>query len=317
MHKTVLFIILLISFQIQAQVNQFQKSHKVETDQEVYNDGLFKPLRALIIPFDTKMYISSVDRSIAKKTGLTYQQIRENMRYGIVNQLLLSIKDGHSAISIIHNDTSDVYSDLKYIYNSIGYKYKLVPVKEEAQDESTGNKKLEKIKSSIHNIVKKENKQSITPKEEYDRGGIKNGQIHTSRDNADRYMNTSIHNPNLLNILSQKYNTDVYIFINELDIEEIRSEYPSHNSTTDSYRKVKVHYTIIDQNGVELNGGAATTKIPSNVNDMNRIINTYFAKISEEICNTLPSPIINKDDADKEKEEAKKAKEQRSEIEKY
>ncbi len=263
------------------------------------------------------MYISSVDRLIAKKTGLTYQQIRENMRYGIVNQLLLSIKDGHSAVSIIHNDTADVYSDLKYIYNSIGYKYKLVPIKEEVQEESIGNKKLEKLKSSIHKIVKKEDEQSNNLKKEYDRGGIKNGQIQTTQDNANRYMNTSIHNPNLLDVLSQKYNTDLYIFINELDIEEVKSEYPSHNSTTESYRKVKVHYTIINQKGIELIGGAATTKIPSYVNDMNRIINTYFAKISEEICNNLPSPITNKDEVNKEKEEAKKAKDQRSEIEKY
>ncbi len=107
-------------------------------------------------------------------------------------------------------------------------------------------------------------------------------------------MHTSIHNPNLLITLTQKYHTDLYIFINELNIAEAKSDYNNKMSVSESLRKIKVHYTILDQKGNDIIGGAAIVFMPSHVNDMNRIVNTYFSKIAEDICSSLPTPVLNK-----------------------
>ena len=98
----------------------------------------------MIVPFDYKMYISSLDRTIASKTRLTYAQIRDNMRYGLANQFLLVTRGTYPAISLLESDST--YDDLKYIYNSIGYKYKLAPNEEEEQEEKT---RMDKLKSSL------------------------------------------------------------------------------------------------------------------------------------------------------------------------
>ena len=316
MNKLCIYILFLFNCSYYAQVNQFQNSRHIETDQKVYNDGSNRPNKVMIIPFDSKMYVSSVDRSIAKRTGLSYSEIKENLRYGITDQLLLKTKGKISAVSIIQSDTGYAYKELMYIYNSIGYKYKIVPAVTTVENEEKEYSKKEKIKNSLQKLVKKEEDPTVSNNTEYERGSIQNGEIYSTHDYADRYMHTSIHNPNLLNTLAQRYNTDLYLFINELDIEEAKLENATRVST-ESYRKIKIHYTIFDQQGNDILGGAAVTYMPSYVNDLNKVVNVYFGKIAEEICNTLPTFQPEKHVLQKEKEDAKKAAAQRAEIEKY
>jgi hypothetical protein len=308
-----LLLIAFITSSTKAQDNQHQNSREMETGQKVYSDGVNSPNKIMIVPFDSKMYVSSVDRSIAKRTGLSYSEIKENLRYGITDQLLLKTKGKIRAVSIMQSDTGYAHKELMYIYNSIGYKYKMILVEENEEPVVT---KKDKLKSSFQKLIKKEDGTASTNNTEYERGRIQNGEIHTTYDYADRYMHTSIHNPNLLNTLAQNYNTDMYVFINELDIEESKSG-NSNMISSDSYRKIKVHYTVFDQQGNDIKGGAAVTYMPSYVNDLNKIVNIYFGKIAEEICNSLPNFEPEKHVLEKEKEDAKKAAAQRSEIEKY
>ena len=289
--------------------NEFENTKKVETDQEAYN-GQPKNYRIMIVPFDYKMYMSSLDREIAAKTRLTYPQIRDNMRYGLANQLLLATRGKHPAISLIENDSS--YDDLKYIYNSVGYKYKLVPIEEEPNTET--DTKVDKLKSSLTKLVNKKQATDPTRNKEYNSGGINNGQIESYQNPGERYMHTSIHNPNLIPTLQLKYQTNLYIFINELDIEEVKSKESSRISTINSSRRIKVHYTIIDENSNDVYGGAATTEIPSYISDMNKIVTIYLNKIAQQICSSIPSVEINKNEAAKQKDDQKKADIQRDQI---
>jgi len=265
-----------------------------------------KKYKLMIVPFDYKMYISSLDRTIASKTRLTYAQIRDNMRYGLANQFLLVTRGTYPAISLLESDST--YDDLKYIYNSIGYKYKLAPIKEEELEEKT---KIDKLKSSLSKLI---NKPEEKTNKEYAPARISNGQIETFENSGERYMHTSIHNPNLLSTLKAKYQTNLFIFINELDIEESKGGESSRFSQSSSTRRVKVHYTIINEDGNDLFGGASTTEIPAYVTDMNKIINVYFNKIANEICSHLPSLILEKKEVQKQREDQKKADFQREQI---
>ena len=310
--KYFIVLISLFSFSHSIAQNEFKNTKKVETDQEAYNAEP-KKFNIMIVPFDYKMYMSSLDREIAVKTRLTYPQIRDNMRYGLANQLLLATKGSHPAISLIESDSS--YDDLKYIYNSIGYKYKLVPIKEELNSET--NSKIDKLKNSLSKLVNKNHSASQPRNSEYNSGAINNGQVESYDNPGERYMHTSIHNPNLISTLQFKYQTNLYIFINELDIEEIKSKESSKINTLNASRRIKVHYTIIDEKSNDVYGGAATTEIPSYISDMNKIINVYLKKIAEQICSSIPSTEINKNEAAKQKSNQKKADIQRDQILSY
>jgi hypothetical protein len=298
-----------------AQENTFQKKGNVKSDQEIYAEGRAEYSKVLIIPFEPKMYISSADKEIASRTKLTHQEIRENMRYGISNQMRHAVGKGMKSVSLLHIDTGAVGRDLGYIYNSIGYKYKPLPEEDIARNKQNEEdlKPVNKLKGSLNKLIKHDN---LAPKESNGETRIKNGQIHSTVSYGEKFMNTSIHNPSLLKVLSAKYQADVFLFINELNIEAAAPASRSGLSTLSYKRKVKVHYTIFNKDGKELHGGAAIVYMPSTTNDMNKIINNYFPILAQNMSDNIPGAQTSKLDQQKLKEEERKAAEQREQIKK-
>jgi len=274
-----------------SQVNQFQNSRHVDTDQDVYNADKQQHNSVLLIPFESKMYFSSVDVDIAKNTGLSYDEIRKRMRYGLANQLLLSMDRSISAVSLIHHDTSKIYSDLDLVYSSIGYKYRLLP-KEEKID-TTNKSKVEKLKGKLNKLVHHQNSDNKQqgPKD-YQSASIYNGEVRSTNDYSERYMHTSIHNPDLLSTLENKYETNYYIFINELNIEQTKR----HHETHELIKRIKVHYTIFDLQYKEISAGASLVYMPSSIDDISTIINKYLSEIAREICSKLPYTITEEEE---------------------
>jgi hypothetical protein len=298
-----------------AQENTFQKKGNVKSDQEIYAEGRAEYSKVLIIPFEPKMYISSADKEIASRTKLTHQEIRENMRYGISNQMRHAVGKGMKSVSLLHIDTGAVGRDLGYIYNSIGYKYKPLPEDDIARNKQNEEdlKPVNKLKGSLNKLIKHDN---LAPKESNGETRIKNGQIHSTVSYGEKFMNTSIHNPSLLKVLSAKYQADVFLFINELNIEAAAPASRSGLSALSYKRKVKVHYTIFNKDGKELHGGAAIVYMPSTTNDMNKIINNYFPILAQNMSDNIPGAQTSKLDQQKLKEEERKAAEQREQIKK-
>lgn len=315
MHRTITVVYLLFFLGFNAQENSFQKKGNVKSDQEIYAEGRAEYSKVLIIPFEPKMYISSADKEIASRTKLTHQEIRENMRYGISNQMRHAVGKGMKSVSLLHIDTGAVGRDLGYIYNSIGYKYKPLPEDDIARNKQNEEdlKPVNKLKGSLNKLIKHDN---LAPKESNGETRIKNGQIHSTVSYGEKFMNTSIHNPSLLKVLSAKYQADVFLFINELNIEAAAPASRSGLSTLSYKRKVKVHYTIFNKDGKELHGGAAIVYMPSTTNDMNKIINNYFPILAQNMSDNIPGAQTSKLDQQKLKEEERKAAEQREQIKK-
>ena len=315
MHRVITVVYLLFFLGFNAQENTFQKKGNVKSDQEIYAEGRAEYSKVLIIPFEPKMYISSADKEIASRTKLTHQEIRENMRYGISNQMRHAVGKGMKSISLLHIDTGAVGRDLGYIYNSIGYKYKPLPAEDVARNKQNEEdlKPVNKLKGSFNKLIKHDN---LAPEETNGGTRIKNGQIHSTVSYGEKFMNTSIHNPSLLKVLSAKYEADVFLFINELNIEAAAPASRSGLSTLSYKRKVKVHYTIFNKDGKELHGGAAIVYMPSITNDMNKIINNYFPILAQNMSDNIPGAQTSKLDQEKLKEEERKAAEQREDIKK-
>lgn len=219
--------------------------------------------RVLLIPFKPLMYLSEIDKKIGTQQNMNFEQVRNTMRSGLDTKILTQLKTSNSTYSLL-SDSAKNRKDLEMIYNAIGYSYdKLTP------------------EGTATNIP-------ANPKES---PKIKNGHLSVEMNDDAKFMNAKINNPKLLPYLNEKYKTDYFLFINELDI---RNDMNSYDITTDSYQRVvTVHYTIFDKSGKKLNAGIATSSFSSNVNDSKTIINTAFTSvaktINEKVVKAIPA----------------------------
>lgn len=209
--------------------------------------------KVLVIPFEPKLYMSEIDQNVNKETKMNFNQIRYAFRSGLDYSVVAEFKKKYSVVSLL-SDTAKSMNDQYYIYSSIAYKYDVVP-------DSTGKKQAD-------NTINK-------PK-------IQNGQITVATNDQRKFMNTKITNPNLLATLHKKYGTEIFIFINQLDMK-INVDNSGNNTTGGFDRTAAVHYSIFDLGGNLLNSGLATKNFPANANNPNRIVKGYFSGIAETI----------------------------------
>jgi hypothetical protein len=116
---------------------------------------------------------------------------------------------------------------------------------------------------------------------------VKNGQIVDETNTDQRFMNLQIKNATLVPYLYGKYKSDIFVFINELDIKSSSSNSPADPTVTDGFRKIIVHYTVYTFDAKEINSGIAETQFPVSLNNPNKIVNTYFAKIAQTITERI------------------------------
>jgi hypothetical protein len=105
-------------------------------------------------------------------------------------------------------------------------------------------------------------------------------------------MNAKLKNATLVPYLTNKYKTNLYLFINELDIKSVNSIPGDFSSGAN--RKIIVHYTIYTYDAKEINSGIAEVNMPSNVNNPTKIINSYFSLVADLIVSRLNKALIGK-----------------------
>jgi hypothetical protein len=151
-------------------------------------------------------------------------------------------------------DTLKSNSYLKMIYSGIGYKYDKVPAQKDYQ----------------------------APKSDYRQDGkVKNGQIISVVNKEPRFMNAKINDKLLLEKLNKKYQSDVFVFINQLDLKSAASDGDSFGS--EKQRQAILHYTVFNLQGKELNSGIAECSFPKNQNDPDKISTSYLDKALNDI----------------------------------
>ncbi|MGB0881551.1 MAG: hypothetical protein ACPGSO_01265 [Vicingaceae bacterium] len=230
----------------------------------------------LVIPFESKMYLSDIDRDLGEANDLNFQDIKAKFRAALDREIFIALKSYFNPLSFYAIEPKEARAELGYIYNSIGYQYELVPEEELAKKENIGKKLIGKFK-------KKEKE------EDYIKAGIYNGEIVTQIDNREKYMKTTLPNPKLLPNLNAKYKASHYIFINQLDVK--RSADMRYVASEEQYkRELKVHYTIYNNLGKIINSGAIKSRFPSNQNDMDKIIKVQFPLIAQRIVANLLGP---------------------------
>lgn len=243
----ILFVFCVLGFQLKAQDKTIRTSTITATNRETLSKH-----KIMIIPFENRMYMSEIDMQINKESKLSAKEIKATMRDGVNEQLYKKLKPKMGVVDLLE-DTTKTKKDLENIYQYLSYSYQKVP-------DQTNYK---------------------APAKEKEEKTIKNGQLVVESNSDARFMNAKIKNATLIPYLNGKYKTDVFLFINELDIKALNGSPADFNAN--QARKIIAHYTVYTVDAKEINSGIAEVELPTNVNSPSKIINTYFSKLADII----------------------------------
>lgn len=219
--------------------------------------------KIMIIPFENRMYLSEIDHLINKESKLTAKQIKATMRDGINEQLYKKLKTKMAVVDLLE-DTVKTKKDLENIYQYLGYQYQKVP--------DQNNYKA--------------------PTKEKEESKIEKGQLNVETNSDARFMNAKIKNATLVPYLNGKYKTDLFLFVNELDIKALNGSPADFN--LNSPRKIVLHYTVYTVDAREINSGIAEVNLPVNVNNPSKIISTYFSQVADLVTLRIEKALIPK-----------------------
>jgi hypothetical protein len=112
---------------------------------------------------------------------------------------------------------------------------------------------------------------------------IEKGQLAVETNSDSRFMNARVTNPKLVPLLYAKYNTDIFVFINQLDIKASGSQDPTQLMNENPLRKITVHYTVYTYDAREINSGVAEQEFDPALNNPKKIIDKHFSKLAATI----------------------------------
>lgn len=211
--------------------------------------------KIMLIPFEPRMYMSEIDYAINAETKLSGKQIKAAFRDGINEQLYKAFKTQHLVVDLL-DDTVKTKKDLENVYQYLSYEYMKVP----------------------------DQNNYTPPKKEKEEKKIDKGQIVIETDNEKRFMNAKVKNATLVPYLYGKYKSDIFVFVNQLDIKASNSGGPADLPATSGFRKIVLHYTVYTFDAKEINSGIAEVEFPANINNPSKIIATYFSKIAQTVA---------------------------------
>lgn len=221
--------------------------------------------KVLIVPFNVKMYMSEIDMSINRETGMNYRQIRDGFRSSLTKEIAQQFRKNYTVTTML-DDTVKMKKDLAYIYEMTSCSYDPV---------SGTTKQQEKPKKDT-------GKNGTKPKTAT---GVKNGQVVVETNDQEKFMNTLILSPNLLAYLKKKYGADYVVFVNELDLKNELGDDPYNTSgSTDYKRSANAHYTIVaTATGKRISAGKAKSFFTAQTNKPSKIIENNFSSIAKTI----------------------------------
>lgn len=243
-----LFVLTLIAFSAKAQDKTISGKDKAENE-------IAGAHKVMIIPFEPRLYLSEIDHHINAETRLTAKEIKYKFRDGINEQLFKAFKNAkYNAVDLME-DTTKYKKDTEGIYQYLTYEYQKIPDQDNYKP----------------------------PVKEKQEKKIEKGQLNIETDLEARFMNAKVPNQKVFPALNGKYKTDVFVFVNELEIKASGSKAPNELGEGSSNRKIIVHYTVYTKDYKEINSGIAETDFEPSLNNPKKIVDKYFAKIAGTI----------------------------------
>ena len=231
--------------------------------------------RVMVIPFNPDMYFSDSDQMLAAYNHKSIPEVRKMFRYGVNMNLNARIMSEYGSRSLLTDTTTDVMADLATIYKNITY----------YSDESMGPQVLapgEKQKNGggIGKFFKKN--------EDNKNEGNASGTQTRSKHEARQYINVKVHSREMLQYLAEKYNVDMFLFVNQFNLQT-NYEHCLDRANNVFERDLIIHYSVFDAQGKQLSGDIAEVHFPSNNNNMDVIMKENFPVLADEVFANLPN----------------------------
>lgn len=211
--------------------------------------------KVMLIPFEPKLYLSEIDYNINAETKLTAKEIKHKFRDGINEQLFTAFKSAKFGVVDLMEDTLKYKKDIEGIYQYLSYEFQKVPNQDNYQP----------------------------PKKEKDKKQIEKGQLNVETNTDARFMNAKVTNPKVVPLLYGKYKTDIFLFINQLEIKAGGSKGPAELGDGSANRKLVVHYTVYTYDAKEINSGIAEQEFETTLNNPKKILDKCGSKIAATI----------------------------------
>jgi hypothetical protein len=208
--------------------------------------------KAMLIPFELRLYRSDLDHKINAETKMTYLQIRDKFRDGMNSQLYKAFKTAKFGVLDLMDDTVKFRKEIGSIYQHLAYDYQKVPDQEHYSP----------------------------PKKDKEKKKIQRGQLTIETKDDQRFMNARLRDPELVPSLYGRYKTDVFVFVNQLDLLSGMVPGQSDYGQSSPNRKIVVHYTVYSNDAKEINSGIAEEEFSPELNDPNKIIGKHFSKVA-------------------------------------
>jgi hypothetical protein len=255
--KRITLLLSLLAVHLHAQ--EKTGSHQATTREVV------KAHKVMLVPYEPKMYMGEVDRQIHDETKLSAGDIRYSFRDGLNEQLYKAFKSRSFNVVDLMEDSVKYSKDITGIYQHLAYDYLKVPDQNKYQP----------------------------PAKEKKEKGIEKGQLAVETNSDKRFMNARVTNDKVVPGLYSKYKTDVFVFINQLDIKAGGSPDPTQIEVSPN-RKISVHYTVYTSDGKEINSGLAEEEFDPELNIPKKIVDKHFSRIATTIADRVVKSLAPK-----------------------
>ena len=245
-----------------------------------FNNQYNRQKRVLVVPFDERIYFNDATAEIARRDGLTHDEIMEYFRYQLNLHLVNSLADSCEIVDLMQDNTREAEADITGLYTTMSYELRLAEFELDTENMSNlARKRAEKIEEARRKQREEEMKNA--------RPGMQNGELIGRKQNTDdMYLHIIIGQPEVLKEIASRRNVDYYLFINQFDIKtDYRDPYLSGQRNV--YRIMRVHFSIYNTNGEFVSGNYASTKVPLYEDDKERIVNQYFPDIMRQIVKKI------------------------------
>ncbi len=245
-----------------------------------FNSRYNRQKRVLVVPFDERIYFNDATADIARRDGLTHDEIMEYFRYQLNLQLVNSLIDSCEVVDLFKNNTREDEADITGLYTTMSYELRLAEFDLETENMGViARKRAEKLEEARRKQREEEMKNA--------RPGMQNGELVGRRQNTDDlYLHIVIGQPEVLKEIASRRNVDYFLFINQFDIKtDYRDPYLSGQRNVQ--RLMRVHFSIYNTEGEFISGNYASTKVPIYEDDKERIVNQYFPEIMRQILKKI------------------------------
>jgi hypothetical protein len=224
-----------------------------------------KATSVILIPFAPEFYISDSDNEIAKRSDLKTEKLKLMFREELDAALANALAQYQPARNLLLDSLGqEARLDIDSLHSIMSYKM--------------ADAHHPKTSQAVNNVLMKlKGKES---KKEPEISEIK------APSASEQYMNIAFKKPDIFNYLTDKYSSDLFVFINQFEIST-RYKTCLDLANRDYEREFTVHYSVFNSSGEQISGDIVTCIYHSNDNDFNGMVQKNFAKLANHIAKSV------------------------------